>query len=79
MLFPLLPIILLSIALLNIIIYQKTNHELTRVLTATTAIVTLIWGFAIAHWSIHLLCLVLLLRFRSGSMSMIFETVKLNK
>jgi hypothetical protein len=74
---PMFPFILLIIALGSILIYQKTSHEVTRVLMAGSAIVCLIWGFAIAHWSIHLLSLILLLKLKSPSM--ILETVKINK
>ena len=65
MMFPMLAIVLLVVALGSIVLYQRASHELTRVLTAGSAIVCLIWGFAIAHWSIHLLCLILLLKFKS--------------
>ncbi|MCW6037408.1 hypothetical protein K4A83_14160 [Spirulina subsalsa FACHB-351] len=61
---PLFPLLLLFLALGNICIYQRSTNELTRVLTVATAAVCLIWGFAIAHWSIHLLSLLLLFKYR---------------
>lgn len=61
---PVLPFVLLIIALGNLVLYQRATHELLRVLAACIAVTCLIWGFAIAHWSIHLLCLLLLLKFR---------------
>lgn len=61
---PVLPFVLLIVALGNLVLYQRATHELSRVLTACIAVTCLIWGFAIAHWSIHLLCLLLLLKFR---------------
>jgi len=64
MMLPVFPLLLLSIAIGSILLYQRVSHELWRVLAAGTAIVCLIWGFAIAHWSIHLLSLVVLLKFK---------------
>ncbi len=64
MLPPVFPLGLLILALLSLIVYQRATHELTRLLAAGIACVALIWGFAIAHWSIHLLSLLLLLKFR---------------
>ncbi|WP_242032839.1 hypothetical protein [Oscillatoria sp. FACHB-1406] len=61
MMLPILPLLLLGTAIYSIFLYQKGSGELLRVLAAVTAIVCLIWGFAIAHWSILLLGLVLLL------------------
>lgn len=60
MILTMLPASLLIVALGSIVLYQKVTHELSRMLLAVSAIVCLIWGFAIAHWSIHLLCLFLL-------------------
>ena len=62
---PVLSISLLIVALGSIVLYQKSSHELTRVLTAVTAAVCLIWGFAISHWLLHLLSLFLLFQFKS--------------
>lgn len=62
---PLFPIVLLVVALINIFWYQRSAHELSKVLAAGAAIVCLVWGFAIAHWSIHLVGLLLLFKFRS--------------
>lgn len=59
---PLLPLCLLIMALISIWFYQRTANDIYRALSAITAVICLIWGFAIAHWSIHLLCLLLLYR-----------------
>ncbi|MFW6357960.1 MAG: hypothetical protein ACOC0N_01895 [Chroococcales cyanobacterium] len=63
MILPLYPLLLLATALGSIFLHHRTSNEIYRVLAACTTIVCLIWGFAIAHWSIHLLCLVLLFKF----------------
>lgn len=63
MMLPILPLLLLVVALGSIVLYQRTTNDIYQVLAAGTAIVCLIWGFAIAHWSIHLLSLILLFRF----------------
>jgi hypothetical protein len=68
---PLFPILLLVVAIVNIVWYQRASHELSQVLAAGGAIVCLVWGFAIAHWSILLLGLFFLLKFRS--MPLIFS------
>ncbi|MBP0018434.1 MAG: hypothetical protein J7647_12905 [Cyanobacteria bacterium SBLK] len=58
------PLLLLIFALGNLFLYQRLSQDVYRVLTAAIAVVCLIWGFAIAHWSIHLLSLFFLLRFK---------------
>ena len=45
--------------------YQCTDLDIFKVLAVGAAIVCLIWGLAIAHWSIHLLSLIVLLKFKS--------------
>lgn len=55
---------LLAIAFLSIYCYQTSDHEVAKVLAAAAAAVCLIWGFAIAHWGLHLVCLFLLLRYK---------------
>jgi hypothetical protein len=47
-------------ALGNIWLHRRITHDVYQVLTVVCAAVCLIWGFAIAHWSIHLFCLLLL-------------------
>lgn len=64
MMLALLPLLLLIVALGNVVLYQRASSELSRVLAVGTGAVCLIWGFAIAHWSIHLLCLLLLLQYK---------------
>lgn len=57
---PAIPLSLLVVALGSIFWYRQTANDIYKVLAAVTAISCLLWGFAIAHWSIHLLCLILL-------------------
>ncbi|MBE9117640.1 hypothetical protein IQ249_17210 [Lusitaniella coriacea LEGE 07157] len=64
MMLALLPLLLLIAALGSVIFYQRASNELSRVLAVGMGAVCLIWGFAIAHWSIHLLCLILLLQYK---------------
>lgn len=66
---PLVPLALLIIALVSIWYYQRTANDIYRVLSAMTAVICLIWGFAIAHWSIHLLSLLLLYRLNTVSIN----------
>jgi len=61
---PIFPLVLLAIALLSGLWYQRARNDVYRVLAASIAAACCLWGFAIAHWSVHLLCLLLLvLRF----------------
>lgn len=77
MILPIFPLILLLTAIGSIFIYQKASHEVTRMLAAGAAVVCLIWGFSIAHWSIHLLCLCLLLRFNTRTA--LLRTIPIDK
>ena len=54
----------LAIAFVSLYLYQRSTHEVAKVLTLASTIVSIIWGFATAHWGLHLLCLLLLTRFR---------------
>lgn len=61
MILSLFPFLLLTLAVVSVLICQKTNQELIRMLTATIAGVVLIWGLAIAHWSVQLSLFILIL------------------
>ncbi|MDY6782997.1 MAG: hypothetical protein SW833_10695 [Cyanobacteriota bacterium] len=67
-----LPLLLLIAASYSIFVYQRTSGELARVLAAGTAVVCLIWGLAIAHWSFHILGLLVLLQ--SGRLSLLSDS-----
>ncbi|NJN74269.1 MAG: hypothetical protein HC799_16460 [Limnothrix sp. RL_2_0] len=56
--------ILWAIALGSVYLYQNSDHEVMKVLAVFTAAVCIIWGFATTHWGLHLLCLLLLMRYR---------------
>ncbi|WP_232214612.1 hypothetical protein [Rubidibacter lacunae] len=57
------PIVLLILAFGSTLWYQRTANDIYRALAVSLTLPGLIWGFAIAHWSIHLFGLLLLLRF----------------
>jgi hypothetical protein len=59
------PLLLLITALISIFLYQYTNQEIHLVLAVFSAIICLLWGLMIAHWSIHLLSLLALFCFRT--------------
>jgi hypothetical protein len=71
MLLPLFPLLLLVTAIASIICYQRTGNDIFGVLGVSTTLASLIWGLVIAHWSIHLLSLILLVRFRSPLLSLV--------
>lgn len=57
----LLPILMLSISILSFMWYSQSANDIYRVLAVGLGVVGTIWGFAIAHWSLLVLCLVALL------------------
>ena len=65
MILPIFPLSLLIVAFGSIVLYQRSTHELTRMLSAGTAAVCLIWAFVVSHWFMHILSLVLLFSFGS--------------
>ena len=56
--------LLLLTTIISALIYQNTKQEIHLVLSIFTAIILVIWGLTIAHWSIHILALVGLLCIR---------------
>ncbi|MGK7944419.1 MAG: hypothetical protein AB4058_08110 [Microcystaceae cyanobacterium] len=77
MMLSLFPLLLLITAIWSIIWYQKTNNDIFGVLGTTSAVIGLVWGLVIAHWSINLIGLVLLLFFRSSLLNTL--TIKVNQ
>lgn len=57
-------VMLWAIALLSLYVYQSSNHEVAKVLSGFAAVVCIIWGFAATHWGLHLICLLVLMRYR---------------
>lgn len=49
--------LLLMTAIASIIFYLRTDNDIYALLGIVTALLCLIWGLMIAHWSIHLLTL----------------------
>ncbi len=56
--------LLFTTTILSVLIYQRTNQDIHLILAVFTASIFIIWGLAIAHWTIHILALVALLCFR---------------
>jgi hypothetical protein len=71
MLLPLFPLLLLVTAIVSIVCYQRTRNDTFGVLGVSTTLACLIWGLVVAHWSIHLLSLILLARLRSPLLSLV--------
>lgn len=65
------PVLLLMTAVGSLLWYQRTTNDIFYALAVSSAIIGLIWGFAIAHWSILLIGLLFLLKFRSPVLSTI--------
>ncbi len=77
MMLPLFPLLLLITSVWSILWYQKSDNDIFGVLGATSAIIGLIWGLIIAHWSINLIGLLVLLYFRSSFFSTV--PIKINQ
>jgi hypothetical protein len=58
------PLLLLATSIGSMLWYKKTANDIFEVLAVGSALICLIWGLTIAHWSINLFCLLLLLKFR---------------
>jgi multidrug efflux pump subunit AcrB len=57
-------ILLLFTTILSAFIYQRTRQDIHLMLSIFTAIIFVVWGLAIAHWSIHIFALLALLCIR---------------
>ena len=57
------PLLLFVTALASIVIYLRTANDIFALLGAGMAVICLIWGLVIAHWSIHVLALAALFFF----------------
>ncbi len=55
------PILLLVTAIASIVVYLRTDNDIFGLLAVGMSVSCLIWGLAIAHWSVHLLALFALL------------------
>ena len=71
MILPLFPLLLLVTSIGSALWYQRTGNDIYGVLAVASSLSCLIWGLVIAHWSIHLLSLIVLFRFRSPILSLI--------
>ena len=58
---PIFPILFFLSAIVSIISYLKTSNDIFALLATGMTVSCLIWGLVIAHWSIHLLALLVLL------------------
>ena len=56
-----LPFLMLSASIASFFWYRQSNNDIYRVLSVGLGSIGTIWGFAIAHWSILVLCLLALL------------------
>lgn len=64
MLIPLFMTLLFITTIISVLIYQRTNQDIHLILAIFTASIFIIWGLAIAHWSIHMFVLIALLSIR---------------
>lgn len=65
------PVLLLVTAVGSILWYQRTTNDIFYALAVSSAVVSLIWGLVVAHWSILLLGLLIVLKFRAPVLSTI--------
>lgn len=74
MLIHLFPCLLGATAIASFLMYQRTNHDIYGVLAVTSFFVCLIWGIVVAHWLIHLLLLIIILKFTTGPINLFKAT-----
>jgi hypothetical protein len=58
------PVLLIVIAVGSFIWYQQADNDIFRALAITSAIIGIVWVLVLAHWSIQLLSLLILLKLR---------------
>ncbi|TRU84939.1 MAG: hypothetical protein EWV76_01580 [Microcystis novacekii Mn_MB_F_20050700_S1] len=68
---PLFPLLLLLLSFLSLLWHQKTDNDIFKALAVSSLIFAIIWGLVLVHWSIHLLGLLLLLKFRTPAFSLV--------
>ncbi|MEA5508294.1 hypothetical protein VB715_00805 [Crocosphaera sp. UHCC 0190] len=71
MMLPIFPLLFLITALGSVLWYQRTENDIFGVLAVASALACLIWGLVISHWLIHILSLILLVKFRTPLFSAI--------
>ena len=76
MMLPIFPLLFLITSIGSVIWYQRTENDIFGVLAFASALACVIWGLVISHWLVHILSLIILLRFRTPLLSAI--QVKVN-
>lgn len=71
MMLPIFPLLFLLTSLGSLLWYQRTDNDIFGVLAAASALACVIWGLVISHWLIHILSLIVLLKFRTPILSAI--------
>ncbi|MDJ0581223.1 hypothetical protein [Crocosphaera sp.] len=74
MILPIFPLLFLITSIGSVIWYQRTGNDIFGVLACGSALACVIWGLVISHWLIHILSLIILLKFRTP----ILGAVKVN-
>ncbi len=65
MILPIFPLLFLITAIGSVVWYQRTGNDIFGVLAFGSALACVIWGLVISHWLIHILSLIILLKFRT--------------
>lgn len=73
MMLPILAILFLVTSLGSVLLYQRTDNEIYKILAIATAIVCIVWGLVVAHWSIHIFALLALLLIKKPSLNYLFS------
>ncbi|MEM8778737.1 MAG: hypothetical protein AAGF26_07685 [Cyanobacteria bacterium P01_G01_bin.49] len=71
------PLLFLLTSLGSVLWYQHTDNDIFGVLAVASALAFVIWGLVISHWLIHILSLIILLKFTTPIFSAI--QVKITK
>ncbi len=65
MILPIFPLLFLITSIGSVLWYQRTGNDIFGVLAFASALACVIWGLVISHWLIHILSLIILLKFRT--------------
>ena len=71
MILPIFPLLFLITSIGSVLWYQRTGNDIFGVLAVASALACVIWGLVISHWLIHILSLIILLKFRTPILSAI--------
>lgn len=65
MILPIFPLLFLITSIGSVLWYQRTGNDIFGVLGFASALACVVWGLVISHWLVHILSLIILLKFKT--------------